>query len=62
MVYEGIKLSIVSGNPRGGTTYYDTLEDVSRFIITDDPAYNAGFIWSERLWGNFRLRPLEMAE
>ena len=57
-----VKLSIVSGTPRGTTTYYDTLEDVSRFIITDDPAYNAGFIWSERLWGNFRLKPLEMVE
>ena len=55
-----IKLSIVSGNPIGTTTYYDTLEDVSRFIITDDPAFNAGFIWSERLWGNFRLKALEV--
>ena len=34
--------------------------DVSRFVITDDPAVNAGFIWSERLWGNERLKPLEM--
>ena len=55
-----IKISIVSGTPRGTTTYYDTLEDVSRFIITDDPAVNAGFIWSERLWGQFRLQPLEI--
>ena len=55
-----IKLSVVSGNPIGTTTYYDTLEDVSRFIITDDPAFNAGFIWSERLWGNFRLKALEV--
>ena len=54
-----IKISLVSGTPRGRTTYYDTLEDVSRFVITDDPAVNAGFIWSERLWGQFRLKPLE---
>ena len=55
-----IKISIVSGNPRGKTNYYDTLEDVSRFVVTDDPALNAGFYWEERLWGNFRLQPLEM--
>ena len=57
-----IKISLISGTPRGGSTYYDTLEDVSRFIITDDAALNAGFIWSERLWGNFRLEPLEIME
>ena len=57
-----IKLSVVSGTPRGFTTYYDTLEDVSRFVVVDDPAVNAGFIWSERLWGNFRLKPLEFVE
>ena len=55
-----IKLSLVSGTPRGRTNYYDTLEDVSRFVITDDPAVNAGFVWSESLWGQFRLKPLEM--
>ena len=55
-----IKLSIASGTPRGRTTYYDTLEDVSRFVVTDDPAVNAGFVWVERLWGQFRLKPLEM--
>ena len=55
-----IKLSLASDNPRGGSTVYDTLEDVSRFIITDDPAMNAGFVWAERLWGNFRLKPLEL--
>ena len=57
-----MKLSLVSGTPRGTTTYYDTLEDVSRFIITDDPARNAGFIWSERLWGHYRLKPLEFVD
>ena len=57
-----IKLSLVSATPRGKTNYYDTIEDVSRFIITDDPAVNAGFLWSERLWGNFRLKALEMQD
>ena len=55
-----IKMSLISGTPRGRTNYYDTIVDVSRFVITDDPAVNAGFIWSERLWGNERLQPLEM--
>ena len=55
-----IKLSLASGTPQGRTSYYDTISDVSRFIITDDAAVNAGFVWTERLWGNYRLRPLEM--
>ena len=55
-----IKMSLISGTPRGTTAYYDTIVDVSRFIIIDDPALNAGFVWSERLWGSIRLRPLEM--
>ena len=55
-----MKLSLVSGTPRGGTTFYDTIVDVTRFIITDDPAVNEGFVWTERLWGNMRLRPLEI--
>ena len=42
------------------TAYYDTIVDVSRFIITDDPAVNSGFIWNESIWGEFRLKPLEM--
>ncbi len=55
-----MKMSLVSGTPRGRTCYYDTIVDVSRFVIVDDPAVNSGFIWSERLWGNVRLAPLEM--
>ena len=55
-----IKMSLVSGNPRGKTNYYDTIVDVSRFVIVDDPAVNAGFVWTESLWGEFRLKPLEM--
>ena len=31
-------------------------------IFTDDPAVNAGFIWRESLWGNFRLKPLEFID
>ncbi len=55
-----IKMSLVSGNPRGKTNYYDTIVDVSRFVVTDDPSVNAGFVWTESLWGEFRLKPLEM--
>ena len=55
-----IKLSLIAGTPRGRSTYYDTIVDVSRFIITDDPAVNSGFIWNESIWGEFRLKPLEM--
>jgi len=55
-----IKLSLISATPRGWTNYYDTIVDVSRFVIRDDAAMNSGFIWSERLWGNVRLAPLEM--
>ena len=53
-----IKMSLISGTPRGRTNYYDTIVDVSRFVIRDDAAVNDGFIWSERLWGNMRLKPL----
>ena len=56
-----MKLSLVSGTPRGGTNFYDTIVDVTRFIITDDPAVNEGFVWMERLWGNMRLKPLELS-
>ncbi len=55
-----IKLSLIAGTPRGRSTYYDTIVDVSRFIITDDPAVNSGFIWNESIWGEFRLKPLIM--
>ena len=57
-----MKLSLCAGTPIGRAMMYDTLEDVSRFVITDDPAVNSGFIWSERLWGNTRLKPLEVIE
>lgn len=57
-----MKLSLNSATPRGDSNYYDTIQEVSRFIITDDPALNAGFVWSERVWGNFRLQPLEFID
>ena len=55
-----MKMSLVSGTPRGRTCYYDTIVDVSRFVIVDDPALNAGFVWRESLGGEIRLKPLEM--
>ena len=56
-----IKMSLISGTPQGRTAYYDTIVDVSRFVIIDDPALNAGFVWTESLWGEIRLSPLEMS-
>ena len=55
-----IKLSLVGNIANGKSSYFDTVEDVSRFIITEDFAVNAGFAWYERLWGSIRLKPLEM--
>ena len=57
-----MKLSLNSAKPRGGSNYYDTIQEVSRFIIVDDPAKNAGFMWTESVWGNFRLKPLEFID
>lgn len=57
-----IKMSLISGTPKGTTNYYDTIVDVSRFVIVDDPSVNHGFVWSERLWGNMRLCPLEITD
>ena len=57
-----MKLSLNSATPRGESNYYDTIQEVSRFIIVDDPSLNAGFVWSERVWGNFRLNPLELID
>ena len=55
-----IQLSLVGGDPRGRSLYYDTLEDVGHFVIVDDPARTAGFLWTESLWGNMRLREMEL--
>ena len=57
-----VKLSLISAKLRGKSNFYDTLEDVSRFIIVDDPTVNAGFVWSESQWGNYRLKPLEFID
>ena len=56
-----VKLSLISDRVGGNSNYYDTIEDIGQFVIVDDPSVNDGFIWAERLWGNMRLAPLEMA-
>jgi len=56
-----VKLSLISDRLGGGSNYYDTIEDIGQFIIIDDPQLNDGFTWVERLWGNMRLKKLEMA-
>ena len=56
-----VKLSLISDRMGGGSNYYDTIEDIGQFVIVDDPSVNDGFTWAERLWGNMRLRALEMA-
>lgn len=55
-----VKLSLVTNRIGGGTSYFDTIEDIGQFTIVDDPAFNEGFTWEERLWGNMRLMPLEV--
>ena len=55
-----LKMSLIANKPGGISTYYDTIVDVSRFVIVDDPAVNEGFVWRESLWGEIRLKPLEM--
>lgn len=55
-----IELALVAVTPKGKTTNFDTIQDVSRFVIRDDPAVNDGFVWMERKWGNMRLPVLEM--
>ena len=56
-----VKLSLVSDRIGGGNNYYDTIDDVGKLVIVDDPLLNQGFRWQARLWGNARMRPLEMA-
>ncbi len=55
-----IGLALVDGDPKGRSFYYDSLEDVGHFIISDNPALTDGFTWQENLWGNARLARLEM--
>ena len=56
-----VKLSLISDRIGGGSNYFDTIEDIGQFIVVDDPQVNDGFTWAERLWGNMRLKGLEMA-
>jgi len=56
-----VKLSLISDRVGGGSNYFDTIEDIGQFIVVDDPQINDGFTWAERLWGQFRLKKLEMA-
>jgi len=55
-----MKMELVSSTPTGKSNVYDTIMDVGHFVITDDPQMNDGFRWEERLWGNFRMRPLKI--
>ncbi len=57
-----VKMSLASLTPTGKSCLYDTIVDVGHFVVTDDPARNDGFHWQERLWGNFRLRPLQIED
>lgn len=56
----GMKMSLISATPTGMSCYYDTIMDVGHFVVSDDPAMNDGFRWEERLWGNFRMKGLEI--
>ncbi|MBE5807110.1 MAG: ABC transporter ATP-binding protein [Clostridiales bacterium] len=56
----GVKLSLLSLTPRGKSSYYDTVEDAGKFVVTEDPRVNMGFRWSVRKWGNYRLPPLKV--
>ena len=56
----GMKMSLISATPNGLSCYYDTILDVGHFIIVDDPSISEGFVWQERLWGNFRLPRLSL--
>lgn len=55
-----VKLSLISDRIGGGSNYFDTIEDIGQFVVVDDPQPNDGFVWAERLWGNMRLKKLEM--
>lgn len=54
-----VKLSLVGPTPTGASSVFDTVNDADRFVIVEDPAYNAGYKWMSRHWGNVRLKPLE---
>ena len=56
----GMKVSLISATPQGLSCYYDTILDVGHFVIVDDPTLTSGFVWQERLWGNLRMKPMEI--
>lgn len=57
----GMKMSLIGDMHPAKSYYYDTIMDVGQFVITDDPAYNMGFTWQETLWGNYRMKDLEIS-
>ncbi len=56
-----VRFSLVSDRIGGGSNYYDSIDDVGQLVVLDDPVVNQGFRWEARLWGNVRMRPLDMA-
>ena len=57
-----IQLALIAITPKGTSTTYDMIQDVSRFVVRDDPAVNDGFVWVERKWGNIRLPGLQFLD
>ena len=55
-------LTLAGADMRGGSILYDTIEDAGHFFIADDPQRTSGFTWDERLWGNIRLKDLDMQD
>ena len=55
-----IQLSLVGGARAAAASITTLLEDVGHFVVVDDPARTAGFLWTESLWGNMRLRDMEL--
>ena len=58
----GIKLQLVSTKKGNRSMNHDTIEDAGHFIVTDDPGLNHGFVWNEPIWGNVRLRDMEVED
>ena len=55
-----IQLSLVGGDPRGSSLYYDMLENGPLRHRRRSSPRTAGFLWTESLWGNMRLREMEL--
>ena len=55
-------ISLSAVTPKGRAIAFDRIQDVSRFVIRDDPSVNDGFFWVERSWGNMRLPALQMQD